>query len=424
MTAFSQPERRGLERMQAANAASHPDADLLTALAEHSLTTREQDQVLAHLAVCASCREVIALAGSPLVEPVPEPARKRGLWEIPLFHWGAAAATTVVVVAAVLLSVRQPALQKLASPTVAIQNEQLPAAVAPNEDKVVAEPRAKGEPSYGLQASTAAPAESAPSQPRRALHLQQQARYERPSPATAKKQEVASAASPGAMHGSALGGPVAKTDTRDFAYSAGSDYAANSNSVLKNKAADLSPARAVPPPPPPPATLAQNAPPTSGASGMTTVEAEDAKAKKDDRSTAWAAVQVAPQSTIADEKVQGFSAGALRKAGELSGNWQISNGKLQHSAGSKAWQTVLPNQTFRCVATVQNQVWAGGDKGLLYHSPDNGQTWTPISVKSGTIALAGNITGLNFTDIQHGSAQTSTGETWITSDGGNSWQKE
>ena len=63
--------------------------------------------MLGHLAHCADCREIVSLAGSPLVEPVPEPARKRGLWEMPLFHWGAVAATTIVVVAAVSIGVRE-----------------------------------------------------------------------------------------------------------------------------------------------------------------------------------------------------------------------------------------------------------------------------------------------------------------------------
>jgi len=67
MNAFSQPERRGLERLQVPTPDSHPDPDLLTAFAEHSLTAREKEQVLGHLATCALCRDTVALAGSPLV---------------------------------------------------------------------------------------------------------------------------------------------------------------------------------------------------------------------------------------------------------------------------------------------------------------------------------------------------------------------
>ena len=37
---------------------SHPDANLLAAFVEKSLTERERLQVLEHLAACADCREV------------------------------------------------------------------------------------------------------------------------------------------------------------------------------------------------------------------------------------------------------------------------------------------------------------------------------------------------------------------------------
>ena len=41
---------------------AHPDADLLTAFAEHSLSAPERDGMLEHLALCRDCREVVALA--------------------------------------------------------------------------------------------------------------------------------------------------------------------------------------------------------------------------------------------------------------------------------------------------------------------------------------------------------------------------
>jgi hypothetical protein len=41
----------------------HPDAESLNAFAEQALSERERGQVLAHLAVCGRCRQVVALAG-------------------------------------------------------------------------------------------------------------------------------------------------------------------------------------------------------------------------------------------------------------------------------------------------------------------------------------------------------------------------
>ena len=43
-------------------AANHPDADVLTAFSERSLPEVERGIVLEHLALCADCREVLALA--------------------------------------------------------------------------------------------------------------------------------------------------------------------------------------------------------------------------------------------------------------------------------------------------------------------------------------------------------------------------
>src|SRR6267154_2574134 len=46
----------------AAQAKTHPDADLLTAFAERSLGESERSRVMDHLACCGDCREVVALA--------------------------------------------------------------------------------------------------------------------------------------------------------------------------------------------------------------------------------------------------------------------------------------------------------------------------------------------------------------------------
>ncbi len=51
------------QRLQAtAKAGPHLDPNLLTALAEQSLTERERVQVLEHMAHCADCREIVALS--------------------------------------------------------------------------------------------------------------------------------------------------------------------------------------------------------------------------------------------------------------------------------------------------------------------------------------------------------------------------
>jgi Putative zinc-finger len=51
-----------LNRLQAAAEETHPDADLLTAFAEHSLAQPERAFVMQHLARCSGCRQIISFA--------------------------------------------------------------------------------------------------------------------------------------------------------------------------------------------------------------------------------------------------------------------------------------------------------------------------------------------------------------------------
>ena len=57
----------------------HPDAESLNAFAEQALADQERGKILAHLAECSRCRQVVYLAQEAVVEmepaassPVPE----------------------------------------------------------------------------------------------------------------------------------------------------------------------------------------------------------------------------------------------------------------------------------------------------------------------------------------------------------------
>src|SRR5215831_7855241 len=88
------------QRLGSAAASAHPDADLLTAFAEQSLTDRERGQVLAHLSQCIDCREVVSLA-MPEIETLAVAANPRtSSWmKWPVLRWSALAACVVVVAA-------------------------------------------------------------------------------------------------------------------------------------------------------------------------------------------------------------------------------------------------------------------------------------------------------------------------------------
>src|SRR5215510_3147229 len=86
----------------------HPDADTLTALTEQLLPAAERQQVLAHLAACGQCREVVALSQPQLPElvtqPVTKPAAVSGWRKLftPTFGLAATAAAMAIISVVVL----------------------------------------------------------------------------------------------------------------------------------------------------------------------------------------------------------------------------------------------------------------------------------------------------------------------------------
>jgi hypothetical protein len=125
----------------------HPDSDQLSAFVEHALPPHEQQQTLAHLAICADCRATVALSMPPLEEspkPQPEPAHKPWFsgWRLAL---PAAAAFAGL---AFLIHVRNSASIKSSETT----NE-----VAVSQPFDTSAPLPSGEPSSQLAAKTQQP---------------------------------------------------------------------------------------------------------------------------------------------------------------------------------------------------------------------------------------------------------------------------
>ncbi|HKW67012.1 MAG TPA: YCF48-related protein, partial [Terriglobales bacterium] len=108
--------------------------------------------------------------------------------------------------------------------------------------------------------------------------------------------------------------------------------------------------------------------------------------------------------------------------------WMLSkDGALLRSTDAgKNWQAVpfAGNVTFRAIAVIGPKVWVAGQGGALYYSPDDGNQWQSLTPSANGAALTEDITGLTFSDAQHGNLTTASGQTWTTSDGGRSWQKQ
>jgi hypothetical protein len=103
------------ERLKAsAPVSAHPDADLLTAFAEHSLPDAERAVVMEHLARCHDCRDILSLAlpATVTVETVrvPLPVRHGGfadwlanMFGAPALRWGVVLAGCAVLTLAGIL---------------------------------------------------------------------------------------------------------------------------------------------------------------------------------------------------------------------------------------------------------------------------------------------------------------------------------
>ncbi len=105
-------------------------------------------------------------------------------------------------------------------------------------------------------------------------------------------------------------------------------------------------------------------------------------------------------------------------------HWRIdSMGQAERSFGAGAWQPVLPNESAKMlvVSVFDAQVWVGGENTRLYHSADNGSTWTLVTLpmKNG---LEHGIVHIRFQTQASGVVEASDGTSWITADGGVSWQ--
>jgi hypothetical protein len=112
----------------------------------------------------------------------------------------------------------------------------------------------------------------------------------------------------------------------------------------------------------------------------------------------------------------------------LAPRWTLSaDGTLQRSLDTGAtWQTIVVSSktVFRALAANDLDIWVGGSAGALFHSSDAGEHWTQVRPVANGAVLEDDIVGVEFTDTLHGKLTSSTEETWITADAGQTWHKQ
>ncbi|HEU5402899.1 MAG TPA: zf-HC2 domain-containing protein [Terriglobales bacterium] len=369
--------------------ASHPDADVLTAFAEDTLTAKERQGVIQHLSECVDCREIVFLAQPEAAETqtVFAPKSRRFTW----MAWGSLAAVIVVVASAVILQHEQ--VTEIQAPvTVATTTAPAPPEVKP------------------IPPSTTSAAKVPVSAAR--------------TRAEVAREETKLDAAKGKLTTEPLltNKDVSANEERAFMKApapAAVQHAVKSEQVIVGGVAP----QQVPAGPEQrdiPGQTQQAQRPSNTVDNVNIAASNQGLAK----------VESAPAAKVAKKQpagdfngiVTGYTAApAAAPVAATRPRWQISStGTLEHSYMADNWTPVLSDTgaKFRVVSVVENTVWAGGEHGALYVSRDGGTTWTPVPIDT-----TATITSIRFSDNLHGTLETDGGQAWNTTDGGKVWQK-
>jgi hypothetical protein len=392
-TSKPNPIAQALAAQQAAG--EHPDADVLNAFAEGSLLPRERETVIAHLATCPGCREVLSVAAT-------EHARELELV-------AAAAAVPAAAGAAVLATLTSKPRQLksrawlpfaaaacLAMATAAIvyfgekKTDQMavvhqqsapippPAQALPESSKTVA-----------VNEPPAAPAPGAAMEQAQRDIKQSQKSVEKDKVAMPyapeKKEALAQAESRGLVSASK---PAMAHETTQEALSATNQAVQEQQQIAR----------------------------------QATTNADALEQRRDAPSARMQARAGAPApATPAFHGTFAKSAGGNFIA---SPQWRISEqGRLERTFASGRWEPVLASEPGRMhvVSVVAATVWAGGENDALYRSQDEGVSWQKIALpqKNGIQHVIAHI---RFENATTGTIEAQDGTRWTTSDGGATWK--
>jgi len=369
----------------------HPDANLLAAFLERTLTKRERTQVLSHLAECAECREIAALT-LPAEAEAAEPARSPvggGRSIRPILRWGAlAAALGAVVFVAVLRQHSRSGVQTAS-------NTAPPAIMAKARQAAPQAPQP-------LPAQPTTRAATRRAQPKSLESAGEMTKKPAPTPLTQRF----TARSPGIEERALtppraqLHPPAAPTAMPRSAQSA--EISAGLSTDLIHAAAQPSAVMEHPPVP------TYNKKSLAGGAGTSS----PMRAK-------------ALQARLPANAFRSPLQGSVAQRGAL---WSISpEGRLQRSEdGGKNWEEVGVDDKveFRVIQVNGREIWAGGTGGALYHSTDGGATWTHVNPAPGASPTTEAIVSISCSssDLQQINVKTASGTQWVSDDGGQHWR--
>jgi hypothetical protein len=358
---------------------THPDANLLAAFAEHTLLPRERVAISAHLAGCVECREYLALASAaeePKMSVVAGTARTLLRRRFAEWRW--------MVTAGVACCILAVALQVYIEPPARLHGYQ------------VASSPPKAAESLTGDARNAEPLkEPAKVIPGRQFKFEHREAKPAERAQRAEKTEIAPQLMvPAPPVGTS---PAPAVDTV---------FALRSMEAPKTDAASgfVEPERHSPLPP-------GMAPTTSGFVAGAPPNA--------------AMEQIRPTSKrVSLKALARLSPGVLwsiNASPDTSGN---PRGVVQRSRDAgQTWETVPLSEhvSFRAVAAIGPEVWAGGAGGTLFHSSDGGSHWTEVTVTGGSVKPTGAVVRIDLRAPGELTVTTSAGEDWSTFDAGSHW---
>jgi hypothetical protein len=439
-----------------ASAEPHPNADLLTAFAEQLLAGAERASVIEHLARCGDCREVIAIALPELeIELASVPTAGSGFnWlRWPVLSWAALAAGIIAVASIGVVQYQARHNEKI------VATAQLQEAIAEPtraQNQHAQDQRAQDQHTQDQPVAAATPKLDSHGTKREPVVPTTESAHPHPrSLSSARKAAVGASGLGGGLIAQEIPAPSADANTAVVA-SRPAGIGASSQTMEVNSAQAIVNTES-------PEIAAQNQIaqnqidlPLNGRS-MTNLDVVKAKNPVPARSSA--AQSASPMLKSEDVSVRTWPqwsvtvAGVLQRSfdegktwepvnptaiaiGSAGNNAQVSAAPVpyaqpqsaeQKPAANQPLQKTMtggnPNLLFHAVASFGPEVWAGGSGGALYHTSDGGNLWTRVTPSAAGAALAGDITGIQFPDLQHGTVATSTAELWSTSDNGASWQK-
>jgi len=384
----------------------HPDANLLAAFAERTLTVRERKEVLNHLAQCAECRDLLTLALPREVEAA-APARSpvRWGWSLwPALRWGAVAATVGVVAVVAILRFHQLTRRNAVS-------KELRSAVAANSSKasqqLCAELSARGSLKVTVAKVGAESPQSPPKVARRMMHMAPPPGKPvsvHPTDVELKRLKTLTAAA----HPPAPQATVpARTESVTVTAGLSADMAGRVTAPLNA--------------PQPPLT------PSSQKRGLTQ-DASAASMHARPASVATMSAAVVAKSQQARPATMALRAALQSVAPQPAALWTIApDGKPQRSDdGGKTWEDVHIDDkiAFRVIEATGRDVWAGGSGGALYHSSDGGAIWIGVNLSSGGSPTTSAIVSIvcSSSSPQRITVTSATGEQWTSEDGGQHWR--